>query len=68
MDWLGKPSSFAGGREDGGNKTIPEIATAREMVRLENDCIRACCRTFRGDRPRLNARVGLGALSAGQAW
>ena len=32
------------------------------------DCIHACCRTFRRDNARLNAREGSGALSAGRAW
>jgi len=33
----------------------------------EPNGIRACCRICRGDRARLNAREGSGALSAGRA-
>ena len=53
---------------DGERDDTPRSPQAEGWLRREKEAIRACSRICRGDRARLDAREGSGALSVGQAW
>jgi len=65
-----RESSPAGGRERWRDQeTVPQDRRRTgDGWAGKRDSIQACSRICRGDRARLNARKGLGTLSAGQAW
>ena len=47
---------------------LRDCRSPRDGCAGKSDATQACSHIFRVDRARLNARVGPGALSAGQAW